>query len=134
MSMPRSAPLALTIAALIAPMVRAQPQLPDANAGQACFFSRDFQQWRSPDPNTIYIRVGVNRFYRLDLAAPCEALRFPDAYLVSVFRGSDSVCAPIDWDIRVAQRPVGVTQQCVVRAMTRLTPQEVESIPPRFRP
>ena len=134
MFMPRIVPLGLTIAIVIGTMVRAQPQPQDTNAGQACFFSRDFQQWRSPDPNTIYIRVGVNRYYRLDLATPCEALRFPDAYLVSVFHGSDTVCAPIDWDIRVAQRPVGVTQQCIVRAMTRLTPKQAEAIPPRFRP
>ena len=33
--------------------------------GGACFFSRNFQQWRAPDANTILIRVGVNRFYRL---------------------------------------------------------------------
>ncbi len=132
MSTPHSLSMVLIAALSVSPVVLAQPQ--GSNRGQACFFSRDFQQWRSPNPNTIYIRVGVNRFYRLDLSVPCPALQFPDAHLVSVFRGSDTVCAPIDWDLRVAQYPQGITEQCIVQAMTRLTPEQASAIPPRFRP
>ncbi len=132
MSIPRPFCIALMTALLLSPVVRAQPQ--DSNGGQACFFSRDFQQWRSPDPNTIYIRVGVNRFYRLDLSVPCPPLQFPDVHLVSVFRGTDTICAPIDWDLRVSQFPQGITEQCIVKSMTRLTPEQVSAIPPRFRP
>jgi hypothetical protein len=132
MSMSRPVSIALISAALVTTVVRAQPE--QAPRGDACFFSRDFMQWRAPDPNTIFIRVGVNRFYRLDLTAPCRALLFPDAILVSVFRGSDTICRPIDWDLRVSQYPAGITEQCIVRAMTRLTPEEVAAIPPHFRP
>jgi hypothetical protein len=132
MSISRPLCIALMTALLLSPVVRAQPQ--DSNGGQACFFSRDFQQWRSPDPNTIYIRVGVNRFYRLDLSAPCPPLQFPDVHLVSVFHGSDTICAPIDWDLRVSQFPQGITEQCIVKSMTRLTPEQVSAIPSRFRP
>ena len=117
---------------LFSPVVHAQPEQP--NRGQACFFSRDFEQWRSPDPGTIIIRVGINRFYRLDLSAPCPALRFPNAHLINVFHGSDSICSPIDWDIRVAQYPAGITEQCTVKSMTQLTADQVAAIPPRFRP
>jgi hypothetical protein len=124
--------LALVSAAVLTTLVRAQPAEPPRRT--ACFFSREFQQWRAPDANTILIRVGVNRFYRLDLAAACPPLLFPNAHLVTVFHGSDAVCAPIDWDLRVAQYPEGVAEQCVVKAMTQLTPAEVASIPPRFRP
>ena len=127
-------PIAVSLIAglLMSPVVRAQPDQP--NRGQACFFSRDFEQWRAPDPATIIIRVGVNRFYRLDLSAPCPALQFPDAHLVNIFHGSDSICGPLDWDIRVAQYPAGITQACIVKSMTRLTPEQVATIPPRFRP
>ena len=127
-------PLAVSLIAglLLPPVVRAQPEQP--NRGQACFFSRDFQQWRAPDPATIIIRVGINQFYRLDLSAPCPTLQFPDARLISVFRGSDSVCSPLDWDLRVAQYPAGITEQCIVKSMSRLTPEQVAAIPPRFRP
>ena len=134
MSFPQPLCIVLVTAVLLSPVVRAQPQAQDSNRSQACFFSRDFQQWRSPDPNTIFIRVGVNQFYRLGLAAPCTALQFPDAHLVNVFHGSDTVCAPIDWDLRVAQSPQGITQQCIVKSMTRLTPDQAAAIPPRFRP
>ncbi len=132
MSIRHSVFVALTSAVLLTTMVRAQPE--QGNRGDACFFSRDFMQWRAPDANTILIRVGVNRFYRLDLGAPCRALLFPDAHLVTVFRGSDTICRPIDWDLRVSQYPAGITEQCIVRAMTRLTPEQVAAIPPRLRP
>jgi hypothetical protein len=132
MPLRRAISFALVSTALMTTMVRAQPQAP--NGGGACFFSRNFQQWRAPDANTILIRVGVNRFYRLDLAAPCHTLQFPNSHLVTVFRGSDTVCSPLDWDLRVAQYPAGITEQCIVRSMTQLTPEEVASFPPRFRP
>lgn len=124
--------VALLAALLLSPVVRGQPEQP--NRGQACFFSRNFEQWRSPDPSTIIIRVGINRFYRLDLSAPCPTLQFPDARLISVFRGSDSICGPLDWDLRVTQYPAGVTEQCIVGSMTQLTPEQVATIPTRFRP
>jgi hypothetical protein len=132
MSVQRAICFAFLTAALLATMVRAQPDAP--SGGAACFFSRDFQQWRAPDSNTVLIRVGVNRIFRLDLAAPCRTLQFPDAHLVTVFRGSDSVCSPLDWDLRVAQSPAGIMEQCIVRSMAQLTPEQVASIPPRFRP
>jgi len=124
--------MTLLSALLLAPIASAQPQQP--NGGSACFFSRDFQGWRSPDPSTILIRVGVNRFYRLDLSAPCPTLEFPSTHLVSVFHGSDTICAPIDWDLRVSQYPQGITEQCIVKSMTRLTPDQVASIPSKLRP
>jgi hypothetical protein len=117
---------------LLSPVVRAQPE--QSNRPQACFFSRNFEQWRAPDPSTIIIRVSVNRFYRLGLSAPCPTLQFPEARLISVFRGSDAICGPLDWDIRVVQFGTGITEQCVVKSMTRLTPEQVASTPPRFRP
>jgi hypothetical protein len=132
MSIRRAVSFALVTTALLTTMVRAQPQAP--NGRGACFFSRDFQQWKSSDPNTILIRVGLNRFYRLDLSSPCRTLQFPSAHLVTVFRGSDIVCSPLDWDLRVSQNPAGITEQCVVRSMTQLTPEQVASIPPRLRP
>ena len=132
MYVPRAISFVLVTTALLATMVRAQPQAP--NGGGACFFSRDFQQWRSPDPNTILIRVGVNRFYRLDLAAPCRTLQFPDAHLVTVFRGSDSVCSPLDWDLRVAQYSGGY-YRTVHRALHDATDAGAGRInSTRFRP
>lgn len=125
--------VSLIAALLLAPALRAQPEQPP-NRGRACFFSREFEQWRSPDASTIIIRVGINRFYRLDLSVPCATLQFPDAHLVNVFHGTDTICGPLDWDIRAAQYPAGITQACIVKSMTRLTPEQVAAIPPRFRP
>lgn len=128
----RQVTVSLIAVALLSPVVRAQPE--QTRGGQACFFSREFEQWRAPDPSTIIIRVGINRLYRLDLSAPCPTLQFPQARLVTVSRGSDAICGPLDWDIRVAQYGNGVTEQCVVKSMTQLTQEQIASIPPQFRP
>lgn len=128
----RQVTVSLIVVLMLSPVVRAQPEQP--RGGQACFFSREFEQWRAPDPSTIIIRVGINRFYRLDLSAPCPTLQYPQARLITVFRGSDAICGPLDWDIRVAQYGNGITDQCVVKSMTQLTQEQIASIPPQFRP
>lgn len=128
----RPVTVSLITVLMLSPVVRAQPEQP--RRGQACFFSRNFEQWRAPDPNTIIIRVSVNRFYRLDLSAPCPTLQFPQARLITVFHGSDAICGPLDWDIRVAQYPAGITEACIVKSMTQLTAEQVAAIPPQFRP
>ena len=112
-------------------------QAQDSNAPQkrgACFFSNQFESWRAPDDKTIFIRVGLSRFYRLDLAGACGGITRPFSYLVNRIRGSNLICKPIDWDLAVADSPNGFEQGCIVKSMTRLTPEEVASIPPKFKP
>ena len=38
-----------------------------ASRGDGCFLANDWQGWKSPSPNVIYIRVRPNDVYRLDL-------------------------------------------------------------------
>jgi Family of unknown function (DUF6491) len=99
-----------------------------------CFFVRNFQSWKAPDVKTIYIRVNVNQFYRLDLASSCSGLRYPGAHLITEWRGSSSVCQGIDWDLRVAQSYPSGRQACIVKTQTPLTPAEAAAIPRKFRP
>lgn len=108
-----------------------------AQAQSSCFNMRDFQNWKAPDAKTIYIRVNVNRFYRLDLEGACAELMWPDAHLITKTRGTDFVCRPVDWDLAVSNasnRGMRMAEHCIVKTMTPLTDAEAEAIPPKFRP
>ncbi|HWA30612.1 MAG TPA: DUF6491 family protein [Rhizomicrobium sp.] len=103
-----------------------------------CFSMRDMENWKAPDARTIYIRVNINRFYRLDLAAPCQSLLQPNTHLVTKTRGSDQVCNGIDWDLAVSdtigEPGRGFRQACIVKTQTPLTAAEVAAIPKKFKP
>jgi hypothetical protein len=98
-----------------------------------CFFATQFKSWKAPDDKTVYIRVGVNDYYRLDMSTRCSMLKSIDSHLVTKFQGSENICAPIDWDITVVNS-AGMRQGCIVKAMTPLTPDEVAAIPAKFKP
>ncbi len=99
-----------------------------------CFFVNQFENWKAADAKTINVRVNLHQYYRLDLSAPCPALLWPSAYLVTSWRGSSSVCSALDWDIKVGQSPGGIESACIVKTMTPLTPEEAAAIPKKYKP
>jgi len=103
-----------------------------AKPKSACFFSRDWSGWRSPNPNTIYLRVHVKDIYQVDLTGGSSLLAWPDSHLINEVRGTDSVCAPIDLDLKVANDHF--VEPLFVKAITRLTPEQVAAIPKKFLP
>jgi hypothetical protein len=105
-----------------------------APESRRCFFSNQFENWKAADEKTLYIRVGVNRYFRLDLASSCRAALWPSAYLITKFRGSNSVCTALDWDLQVAQQPHGIAEPCIVSQMTELTPAEADALPKKVKP
>ncbi|MET0295423.1 MAG: DUF6491 family protein, partial [Phenylobacterium sp.] len=42
-----------------------------ASAPRQCFRPQDINNFRAADDRTVYLRVGVNDIYRLDLIGPC---------------------------------------------------------------
>lgn len=104
-------------------------------AQNTCFAINQMQGWKAPDSKTIFIRVDMDRYYRLDLSASCQLLTMADSHLITKVRGSDLICSAVDWDLSVSQSPPGaIPEPCIVKQMTRLTPQEVAAIPPKFKP
>ena len=127
----------LIFSALLGATMLSAPALADDmhSTPARCFFSPDFENWKAPDAKTIYIRVGVNRYYRLDLSTPCQALLYPNTHLVTKWRGSNQVCAGIDWDLSVADSTGGgFRQACIVKTQTPLSPADVANIPKKFKP
>jgi len=99
-----------------------------------CFTTQFFNTWKAPDERTIYIRVGVHDFYRLDLATRCPALHAINPHLVTRWRGSNFVCSALDWDLKVSRGVDLGADPCIVKTMTPLTNAEADAIPRKFRP
>ncbi len=126
----------LVLSALLAGSIGAQAQPGPSHPANnpSCFFVNQFQNWRAPDARTIYVRVNIDRYYRLDLSRECPALRYPGAHLIMNVRGPSTICSAVDWDLKVNMGKRGISEPCIVRTMTPLTPAEAAAIPKRFKP
>lgn len=105
-----------------------------AQPANQCFFTSQFENWRAPDLRTINIRVRGNEYYRLGLGSECHALLDPGAYLVTTFRGTGTVCSPLDWDLKVSSGLGSPPLPCFVKTMTRLTPEQAQALTSKERP
>ena len=98
-----------------------------------CFFSNQWRGWSTPGPDIIYINVGPKKVYRIDLTPGSGTLKSPGYFLVSQVRGSNSICSALDLDLAVSDGR-GYYLPLIARSLTRLTPEEVAAIPPKYRP
>jgi hypothetical protein len=105
-----------------------------ARSGQNCFLAANWDGWKSPSPNVIYLRVNMNEVYELDLSAGSNQLQEADMHLVSRIEGSDWICSPLDLQLEVADDHGGFREPLIVKSITRLTPDQVKAIPPKLRP
>src|SRR5215472_8227200 len=104
-----------------------------AQPGQACFRLSQLQSTRPDGDQRIYARVGVNEFWRIDLAHRCSALPFADRGLVlTPAGGNDVICSPIQLDLKVNDH--GALVPCFIQSFTKLTPEEAAQIPKRSKP
>ena len=99
-----------------------------------CFLSRDWEGWKSPNPTSIYLRVGINKIYLIELTAPSSQLQWSDTHLVSKIRGSDWICNPIDLDLQVSDDHGAFREPLFVKSLTRLTPEQIAAIPKKDLP
>jgi hypothetical protein len=98
-----------------------------------CFFVTQWQGWKSPSPDVIYLGVNSHDVYRVDLSAGSSMLSWPDMHLVSIVRGSDSICSALDLDLKISDDH-GFTEPLIAKSLTKLTPEQVAAIPKKFRP
>ncbi len=130
MPIARATLTALAAAGLIASAASAQAQPLDkpARAERPCFSLSDWHGWSSPSRDILYMKVRNKDVYRLDLAYGSSQLNWPGSHIVSVVRGSDRVCAPIDLDLRVSDG-FGIGIPIRAKTITKLTPEEIAAIP-----
>lgn len=100
-----------------------------------CFRSHDYQGFRPVNDHSFIIRTNVNDHYRIETEGSCPELTYPQATLLTVVRGSDLICGPLDWDLRVGQTgPGAFFTPCIVKSQTRLTKEDVAALPKGQRP
>jgi hypothetical protein len=136
-----AATLALAGAAIAQVQPSPAPAAPAAGAAaagespdkpqRACFFNRDIRGFAAPDDKTLYLRVRNKEVFRLDMMGRCPDLDWENRIAIDS-RGSSSICDPVDATVLV-RGPIGV-DRCPVRALTRLTPEEVAALPRKSRP
>ena len=110
----------------------AHADAPAAKPQPSCFRSRDWAGWRAPNKDTIYFRVNVKDIYQVDLSSGSQLLTWPDSHLINEIRGVDSVCSPIDLDLKVANDHIVIP--LFIKAITKLTPEQVAAIPKKDLP
>jgi Family of unknown function (DUF6491) len=130
----RCACFSLLLAAFLVGPVAAQADDAVTPKHDSCFYVTQFEDWRAQDAKTINIRVGLNRYYRLDLASECREALWPGSHLTMNVRGPDTICSAIDWDLRVSQDMHSIPTACIVKSMTELSPAEAAAIPKKFKP
>jgi hypothetical protein len=106
---------------------------PPAKPGSQCFYSTEWQGWKATDDHTMYIRVGMRRIFRLDFASSCHTMTWPGVHLVTVYRGGDTVCSPLDLDLRVSDGN-GIAEPCIVSGLSELSPDQIAAIPKKDLP
>lgn len=127
---------ALAAAAMVvatAPLAaQAAPAAPASN-GNTCFFVRDWQGSSAPTDDTLLLRVNGRDVYKVDVGSGAKQLDGPGAYLVSVSRGTGTVCKAIDLDLVIASSG-GFRTPLIAKSITKLTPAEIAAIPKRYQP
>ena len=99
----------------------------------SCFFTTQWQGWKAPDENTLYLGVNMHDVYKVELSAGSPRLMWPDAHLVSIVRGSSSICTALDLDLKVADSN-GFPTGLIAKSMRKLSKEEVAAIPRKFLP
>jgi hypothetical protein len=115
--------------ALAASVADAQP----AGQSQQCFWKRNINGFQAPNDRTVFIRVGVNDIYRLDLMTTCSSLTFRQGIgLESIPPGDGQICSAIQ--ATIVYNDAGIRNRCPVSAIHKLTAAEVAALPKRDLP
>jgi Family of unknown function (DUF6491) len=99
-----------------------------------CFSADEISGWRSVDAMTIYIRTGADRYYRLDLARKCFALRSVDPHLVLTNRQGGLTCSALDLGVWASEGSAGITEPCFLKTIRELTTAEAATLPRQTKP
>ena len=128
----------MTIRAKVAPailgavMATAAAAAAPPVAHDQCFLRRNVNGFSAPNDRTLYVRVGVNDVWRLDLMTDCTGLSFRNAFGLEAQPARAWICSPLD--ATVVFRQTGLTQRCPVSGLHKLTADEIAALPRRDRP
>jgi len=118
---------------LVATGGHGQPAPNAPKAEQSCFWAHNINGFSAPNDKTVYVRVGVNEIFRLDLMSECTGLTFRQSIGFEREPAGDAfICNPLQ--ATIVYRDTGIPQRCPVTAMHKLTPEEAAALPKKDRP
>ncbi len=129
----------LTALALVAPTIAlsaAAPALAAPNPDKPapdCFYGREADSFAAQGEKAVNVKVGVSRYYRLDLFAPCLDIDFAQRIAMRS-RGGDWICSGTSNDVEIFTRSAAGPQRCLVTKITPLTPADVAALPRHAKP
>jgi hypothetical protein len=128
------APILIAAAAVLSLAGVAHAATPDKtpNTTRNCFLTNDWQDWRGADANTIYLRVHVRDYYKVELSSGSNMVTDQSNHLVSQVRGSPWICGPLDLDLKISDGHI--SEPLIVKSITKLTPEQVAAIPKKVLP
>lgn len=123
---------AVALVASAFPALAADPAKPQA--ASQCFRMSQIRNHTKADDQTLYFSVGARDVYRLDMSGACLAgTSSSDPLIMETVGGTDLICRPIDLSLKVKLGNVGVSP-CIIKEITKLTPDQVAALPPKVKP
>jgi hypothetical protein len=120
-------------AALAGPALAQEPAKPAAASSQ-CFRMSQIDNHTKGDDQTLYLSVRHRDVYRLSMSGNCLAgASSNDALVMQPTAGVDLICRPLDLDLKVRTSP-GMLSPCIIKDITKLTPEQAAALPPRVKP
>lgn len=89
-----------------------------------CFSARSVHGFNPVGRDAVDVRVGANRRYRLELVGYCPDVDWSWRVALRTRGGSSWICRGMDAEL-IIPSPTG-PQRCLVSAVRRLTPEEIE--------
>ena len=114
---------ALALFSLTGP-AQAQPQSRTPAPERSCFFQQNVSSFSAPDDHTVYLRVGVSEYYKLDLMGPCHNLDFAQGVELRN-PGGGAICSPLDAEV-IVRLSGAATDRCPIQGLRKLAPDEVK--------
>jgi hypothetical protein len=106
----------------------------DKPANDQCFWARNVTSFAAPDDHTVYVKVNMHDVYRLDLMIACPDVDWNQRVALQSSHGAGgSICSPLDAEIISHAQGLG-PQRCPVKAMHKLTPDEIAALPKKAKP
>ena len=123
---------AFALAASALPALAADQTKPET--GSQCFRMSQIRNHTKADDQTLYFSVGSRDVYRLDMSGACLAgTSSSDPLILETVGGTDLICRPIDLSLKVKLGNVGVSP-CIIKEITKLTPDQIAALPPKTKP
>ena len=114
---------------LIALLTACAPMTPspasDGSEARQCFRASQANGFHPIDRDTVHVTSGADEVFELELMGACPEIDWSLSIGIRPTRGSSFICRGLDAELIVPSRLGAGPQRCPVRAVRKLSPEEV---------